>query len=436
MESLPSSFGMVFCSDPQYPWYDEMLPEGLTTEDQIKENSARQIREQYESVNRLAQERRDSGSPFQVEGVVINGDLTAFGHDWQYEKYTELLKVLAVRYYPGLGNHDYSNNVDDSVMNNCASRMVDFMHSWLKSSSESGAILGYDFTERAYYQAPALRTDYEGSLAYSFNIGKAHFVQLQNFPSYADSWDRWDAAHARRDYYYIREAFYWLRNDLALARNRGDIVIVALHQYGDNFIEPALSQFNQIVKDYGVSAVFAGHVHGHCRRDGTVYGTTIPLFRSGAASHQDYLVADIDAVARKMTVQRRFCPYEGQYEAVGDSWEVTLDDTLPSPPLPVPPKEGFVSFKNGGGFVARFTLQYLQVNGERVIEKTGNMTAGETTSYNLPPDSTDVWLVGEEKTGLAWEGWRTVFDLHYPAPPDSCFRLYGTTLHPKWEQIS
>jgi cytolysin (calcineurin-like family phosphatase) len=429
MNSSLSSFSVLISSDPQYPWYDGILPSDLKTEDQIKENSSRQIRQQYESMNQLAKQRRDSDNSFPVQGVLLNGDLTAFGHDWQFDKFKELVGILEPKYYPGLGNHDYSNNVDDTYNNNAASRMVDYMHGWLRFNTAS---LNYDFSERSYYKFPELRTDYAGSLAYSFNIGKVHFVQLQNFPTYMDDWNSWNGGAARRDFYYVRPSFYWLKNDLAIARNRGDVIVVSLHDYHDNFIEPGVSEFNAIVKQYGVSAVFAGHIHSDCGRIGSVGGSDIPFFRSGAASYQDYLVADIDTSAKTMTVSKMACPYDGNYAPTGDSWKCSLDDTQPVPPLPVPLAQGFVTFFNKGGFEAKFELQYTAVSGDRVIENSGTMLLGNKKTYYIPPDATDIWLIATENTGLVWEGWRKVFDLRYPSPPNNCFKLYGTTLNPKW----
>lgn len=423
-----TSFCMLISSDPQYPWYDGVLPDGLTTEEEIKENSNRQILQKYASMNQLAQQRREDGSPFPVEGVQINGDLTAFGHDWQFDECTKQLATLQVKYFPGLGNHDYQNNVDDTYNNNAASRMVDFMYYWLKNNA---GILSYDFSEKSYYKFPELRTDYTGSLAYSYNIGKVHFVQLQNFPSYMDDWNTWNLGAARRDFYYIRKSFYWLKNDLAIARNRGDIIIVSLHDYHDNFVED-LGEFNKLLKHYGVSAVFAGHIHPDCGYISNIPDSTIPYFRSGSASYQDYLGADIDVASKTMRVFKLACPYDGDYGPTGDQWSVVLDDTIPNPPLPVPPLQGFVTFFNEGGFEAKFELQYTAVSGDRIIEQTGTMLLGNKKTYQIPPDATDVWLIAKENTGLVWEGWRTVFDLRYPSPPNLCYKLYGTTLNPKW----
>lgn len=429
MSPAPTSFAVLISSDPQYPWYDDVLPPGLTTKDQIKDNSERQIREQYESMNQLAQQRKDSGSAYQVEGVLVNGDLTEGGHGYEYDKYKELVNILVPKYYPALGNHDYANYVDDTYNNNAASRMVDFMYDWLRFNT---AILSYDFLDRSYYKFPELRTDYSGSLSYSFNIGRVHFVQLQNFPSYADDWNSWNAGSARRDFYFVTASFYWLRNDLAIARNRGDVIIVSLHDYHRNFIEPGLSEFNEIVKFYGVSAVLAGHIHSDCGNMGVIDGSSIPFFRSGAASYQDYLVGDIDTATMQMKVSKMACPYDGNYAPTGEEWLCALDATQPVPPLPVPPTQGFVTFFNEGGFEAKFELQYTPANGDRVVENTGKLLLGNKKRYDIPPDATDIWLIAKENTGLVWEGWRTVFDLRYPSPPNNCFKLYGTTLNPKW----
>lgn len=419
---------MAVSSDPQYPWYDGLLPAGLTTEDEIKANSERQISQQYESMNQLASER--NGGAFPLQGVIINGDLTAFGHEWQFSKYTDLLKLLKPKFYPGLGNHDYSNNVDDTYNNNAASRMVDFMYNWIK---EQRGGINFDFNERGYYLFPELRIDYTGSLSYSFNIGSVHYVQLQNFPSYKDEWNTWNFAGARRDYYFITRSLTWLRNDLAQARNRGEIIIVNLHDYADSFVDPFLTEFNNIIKEYGVSAVFSGHIHSDCGYDGIIVGTNIPHFRSGAASYQDYLVTDIDTSTQKMIVRKRHSTtLDGVYEfEAGKEWTVDLVSYVPSPPLPIPPLIGYVTFFNEGGFVAKFYLQYTY-NGEVVIINSPHLALGNKMTYEIPPTATGVWVVGYEQTGLAWEGWRTVFDIHYDAPPNRCYKLYGTTLNPKW----
>lgn len=423
MTTIPTSFSVFVSSDPQYPWYDKVFPENLP-EDQNNANAERQIQQQYHDMNHFRHERNESAFP--VQAMLVNGDLTAFGHDWQLKKYRELLGILQMPVYPGLGNHDYANNVNN-CHDDCAARMVEFMYDWLKLHS---AELNYDFAEHESYKGE-LRTYYHGSLAYSFNLGRVHFVQLQNFPSYTVEWNSWDFLSARRKFFAIRPSFDWLENDLAIARNRGDAILVNLHDYNEHFAEADRKRFGAILRKYGVAALFGGHIHPHCGRiDGT--DAPVPFFRSGAAPYQDYLVLDINVAAGTMDVHKRQdTTLAGEYKMTGDKWSVPLPMTVPNPPLPVPSKEGHVTFFNEGGFSARFSLAYSYL-GETQTFSTGDMALGNKVTYQIPAGATDVHVKGEEHTGLAWEGWRTVFDLTFPSAPNNCFKLFGTTLHPNW----
>lgn len=431
MRAVPDQFSIAVTSDPQYPWYDNVLPPELKTEDQIKANSQRQIREQYESINTLARER--AAGEFPLEGVILNGDLTAFGHDWQLSELKSLVSALSPQTYPALGNHDYANNVNDCANNDCATRMALYMIEWLRGSS--GHLETYDLKERSYYQFPELRTDYTGSMAYSLNLGSVHLAVLQNFPSYADEWNSWSASEAQRLFFYIKPSFFWLANDLARARNRGDAILVFLHDYNDNFVDPPFTQFRELMARYGVTAVFAGHIHEQCGLIDRIPASDaegIPVFRSGAASFQDYLLAEVDLPGDSLKVTKYEAGVEEKYEA-GESWSFPVNRTKPVPPMPVPPEMGYVTFYADGGFEARFELRYKDYAGNQVTHQTGTMLLGNKRTYDLPPYATEIQLKGEENTGLVWEGWRTVFNLSFEQAPNRCYRLYGTTLNPKWD---
>ena len=55
-----------------------------------------------------------AGHPVEIpQGVIINGDLTAFWHNTQREDFLDIYANLDYIFYPGLGNHDYENNVSD-----------------------------------------------------------------------------------------------------------------------------------------------------------------------------------------------------------------------------------------------------------------------------------------------------------------------------------
>uniref|UniRef100_A0A183UTK4 Metallophos domain-containing protein n=1 Tax=Toxocara canis TaxID=6265 RepID=A0A183UTK4_TOXCA len=56
--------------------------------------------------------------------LIINGDLTSYGHLHELESFQREWLHIPIRILPGLGNHDYENNVNDCVSNHCANRML------------------------------------------------------------------------------------------------------------------------------------------------------------------------------------------------------------------------------------------------------------------------------------------------------------------------
>ncbi len=66
-----------------------------------------------------------------LKGLVINGDLTAYGHESEFNNYWELWQnPFKDIIYPGLGNHDYDHNVGNCFHNNCAKRMCAYIVDW------------------------------------------------------------------------------------------------------------------------------------------------------------------------------------------------------------------------------------------------------------------------------------------------------------------
>ena len=284
-------FYVIFSSDPQYPWSGTKKDEA----EKIKDSKA-EISAQYKSMTKLALDMDTCNPRIEVKSVIVNGDLTAFGHGSELSEYKNLLaQNLHLPSYLGLGNHDYANNVNDCENNGCASQMVQYMYGLIKDMKD----VNYDFSESSYYQFPELRTDYTGSLSYSYNIGKIHFVQLQNYPTYRNHWNHWNTGKARRDFYSITSSMQWLKNDLAIARNNGNIIIVNMHDYGDHFKND--TEFTRIITTYGVSAVFSGHIHSSCGYVGNI--GSIPHFRSGSSTYFDYLLAKFDIVNNRVRVK-------------------------------------------------------------------------------------------------------------------------------------
>jgi cytolysin (calcineurin-like family phosphatase) len=282
-------FHMLFVGDPQHPWTHPML----AGDDLIKESK----RVNMNVIKSMNKHVRTLGTG-KVKGLIINGDLTNFGKADELEGFNELYKEVSVPLYLGLGNHDYANNVDDCYRNHCAIRMVDFMR---KHINELGFDQEADLQFFSYHWTGDITT---GSLAYSWDIGNVHFVQLHNFPSYTKSW----SGHGK--IFQIRDAMVWLENDLAEARRSGKAIILNMHDAGEHWNDSGMpnitSRFKSMLDQYKVSAVFVGHLHSLLGESTTnapasVYGT-VPVFYSGSPSYQTYLSVEFSRQGQKMTV--------------------------------------------------------------------------------------------------------------------------------------
>lgn len=93
---------------------------------------------------------------------------------------------------------------------------------------------------------------------------------------------------------------------------------------------------------------------------------------------------------------------------------------------------GSILVRCEGGYVARFTLSYT-FNGEEFSKHSGDISIGVNKSESIPEGATNIYLKVEEMWGF---GWSTIFTKNYSAPVTECFKVYGTTLSPKYAQIS
>jgi cytolysin (calcineurin-like family phosphatase) len=118
-----------------------------------------------------------------------------------------------------------------------------------------------------------------GSLAYSWDIGSWHFVQLHNYPTYSV------AAIG------VSSAIAWLDNDLAAAAAAEKKVVLNLHDYAEHW-SMTNPGFQAAISGKTVVAVFAGHFHGTDGLTSTVPSTSIPIFLSGAAEKNRFLLAE------------------------------------------------------------------------------------------------------------------------------------------------
>ncbi|WP_454863097.1 metallophosphoesterase family protein [Pseudomonas hormoni] len=278
---------MVFASDPQYPWTDK-TDRGETESATALEQRAKWLVEtQYDSI---AEFRRHEGGSTAVP-VMINGDMTAFGHAGERSYVQQTLDTkLQGAYDYGLGNHDYQNNVNDCFLNNCAAGSIEDLKKryWGKAGS-------MDLAARASWPS----TIYYGSLAYSKDYGDVHLVQLHNEPTYSVKFS--SGTFVRPTVFEITPALDWLERDLQQARAQGKIILLNMHKPNDFMGDWSQEKrFREMIDKYEVTAMFAGHLHGS---GGSMWYTgSVPGFISGSASQQTYLIASFSEDRKNLHV--------------------------------------------------------------------------------------------------------------------------------------
>jgi cytolysin (calcineurin-like family phosphatase) len=285
---------------------------------------------QVNSMNTLTQQVGN------VKGMILNGDVTAYGRGNELDSYKSIWKNLSVPIYIGLGKNDYASNINNCNQNNCAIRMVEYARDEIRKRNP----ISFDYRESNYYRFPELRTEGIGSLAYSWTIGNIHFVQLNNYPMYQTLFDGFDSSVARRKIMEINSALDWLDEDLTKARNAGKAIILNYHDASDHWADGydantaahLKARFAFMLQKYNVSAVFAGHRHSSYGRTVTapsVYGT-VPVFHAGSVAQGRYLLAQFSG--DRMTIEKVKSAGGGVNREANGSYK--LDMRVPNPPIP------------------------------------------------------------------------------------------------------
>ena len=422
------NFSMIIASDPQWAWTSKTDNGSTSQTDSDRESEATTLNKNHvKSMNYLINQGN-------INGVIINGDLTAYGHSNEFDKFKDIYEGLSKPMYLGLGNHDYGNNVDDTYENNAANRMVNYMVEHIKSNG----CTNYDFRVSDSYEFPSIETTTIGSLSYSWDIGNIHFVQLQNYPIYKRDWSNYvTIGAAKTRTVKITSALNWLKSDLAKARNAGKIIVLNFHDSDDHWedyysstdVTTLSNDFQSILSTYNVAAVFVGHYHKRLGkktppRRSTMYGST-PVFYCGSASQSKYLLVDFNG--NQMTVSH-VSSANGAATKSNSTKDTLFNQAIQ---IALPKEDGFVTFFNQAGYVAKYTLTY-SLNGDSKSLSTGNIDLGNKRRFEIPGGATSIRVKGEGKTGLVWEPWRTTFDKTYSSPPNKCFKSYGTTLTQRW----
>lgn len=283
----------VFASDPQYPWTERSDNNQDESKSDKYANSRALLEAQY---GNIADFRRVHGGAPAVP-VMINGDMTAFGHSDERRFMSSFLpRILQNNYDYGLGNHDYQNNINDCFLNNCAGGSLrDFIGRYQVQAGSMDLTVRGAGGERFY-----------GSLAYSKGFGDVHVIQLNNEPTYSVTFTAGSVLTLNKVRYEVTPSLDWLERDLKKARAQGKVIILNMHKPADWAQGYALGgRFREMIERYGVTAVFAGHYHqrsgAYTRPD---YFGNVPVFVSGSASQQTWLTADFSADMKTLTVSR------------------------------------------------------------------------------------------------------------------------------------
>lgn len=319
------NFSMVVCSDPQW-YFSRKNVETTYTADQIKKLSTERLQNSVHTINGLY-----NMSGARLNGVIINGDLTRLGSENQLTEFKSIYGNLQPILYPGLGNHDYQNNLTKENEPENAARMVDYLIESIQKLNipeRYGNLNSGNIGETSFHYR-RLGNTIMGSLSYSWEIGNIHFIQLHNYPLYNATWKANDI-----NYYIQSSGFYmemenflpkkftlgWLGADIEQATQRGMQIILNFHQWGDSEfpvtewgvknlpkseqmiwtaenIKKMTGIMEKFLNNSSVIAIFTGHLHedfgysslvGRQREDQQV----IPVFRSGAVFYDNYFMLE------------------------------------------------------------------------------------------------------------------------------------------------
>ncbi|MFZ1220513.1 MAG: metallophosphoesterase family protein, partial [Chthoniobacterales bacterium] len=264
-------FKMIIASDPQFDWYtdDEDHGQDICTsptpgcsKHQVSMNDNTL---QSNKIKSLAQ--ADST----IKGLIVNGDLTAIGRGSElgnFQKFYE--KDLGITLYPGLGNHDYaaghglpvrsihetknpSSTPQGCYNNECAKRMINYLSDYVKNTLN---LTTFDALKTT--KPKDLHRTFTGSLAYSWEIGNVHFVQLNNYPEFEIRFHHYSRKNAGIYHVYqIESARDWLENDLRTARHNKKHIILNYHQPNYQMPQPPFGGWlGTFIERYEVSAIF------------------------------------------------------------------------------------------------------------------------------------------------------------------------------------
>lgn len=374
------------------------------------------IRAQYDMFNKYYAD---------ADAVFINGDLTEFGHAWQWADFESLVNRLQIPYYFGLGNHDMYNNYNDCYENNCVIRSITKLFHHVNSRNN---ISDFDVNYTHGYVFPEVRETIKGSLSYSVDFGDVLVIQLNDYqkgknPLKVNQYLSGYALDLGLMRYVIerdQDAEYsWLERQLYSAYKKNQVVIVNQHRY-----DADAGNLKKLLDKYNVQLRFVGHHHN-------AIGQKWDGFRlSGSSALGTYLKVNID------TSQKTAKVYKGENNTSTPELIETISLEPPKGNITPPPSGPvYLRVKTTGGYEAFVSLVYRTKDGQQKKIDSGKLLAGNSWEYNVPSGSTIEYLEARNNTGLVWEPQRRIFKVDN-IRNDACFATWGTTLNSAWQQVN
>jgi len=247
--------------------------------------------------------------------------------------------------------------------------MLEFMSNYVRNNIRYSS---FDFNSRTK----------TGSLAYSWDVGNVHFIQLHNYPAFV----------VNNGNFNIKSSMDWLEKEMQKARKDGKAIILNLHDVEEHFKGEHLGQyteFKRLVSKYKVSAVFAGHIHNSIGEIET-WGTT-PVIRAGSPMFFNYLLVrfngnqmEVEKISSTVAAfPKRF--YKKTYRLQSPRETLTATNRNAKTPYKVRIK---TANKRGAGTDANIYISFTGTNGqsgEYLLDKSNNndFEAGDDDTYEL-----------------------------------------------------
>ncbi len=218
-----------------------------------------------------------------VAGLAFTGPMTS-GRNGEIQRTSDSYSQEGVDVYPGLGKTDYQpgeNACGDPV---CIKHAMDYMRSQVRSLNPTS----FDFEEGGLqYQFPLVRKDHTGSLAYSWDVGNVHFIQLHDsLNTETHRYDSWGGL--KNNVFTINDAAEWLKKDLDVAHSAGKKIVLLLRHWDQKsaFLE-------SLVRKYKINAIFAYYKTPLDGRYRDVHGanTFLEPVQLGGPAHKTMMLA-------------------------------------------------------------------------------------------------------------------------------------------------